>query len=475
MFVLFVFCVLSISYARTSRDDSLVVAEILAVNGLSHIDVSSVTSFSSSMNRLYGLYLEDKGIHVLPECIGNLDSLRNLTIPRNNLSILPQSIGNLSKLEYFYCQDNYLYELPSGFSNLQNLKTAYFIRNRFTKWPEVFYSMPSLEILDMGGNNLTEIPDRISECTTLKKLYINDNFIRQLPEAITDLPLELVHIAGNALCTLSTKVVNWLDLHDYYKTDSKWRTYQYCSRYSTDIIKIGEFLKVNGWSDIPPDSAVIVENGNIVGIDVSAARRAKLGMNLSPNSPGHTLVLYRDMIYLKHLRSLNLSGNNIVSIPSTMDTLCHLEHLDLSNNSLTTLPEDMIFFRNLKSLSLSNNQISFVTDAVGQWADTYSPGWRNEQIGTVKTSGIKRSSVATVAAFVSSVNSSIIQVRFNKPLSAEIALFDVSGRFITSLRKGRFETGGHSFTIDGLSLPKGAFLITIKSGNSVIDVKKLVR
>jgi Leucine-rich repeat (LRR) protein len=449
-----------------------VIAEILAVNGDTTSSVSNVASFSEG--RCTSLYLTTKKIHTLTEFIGNLDSLKSISISSGQLSELPNSIGKLSKLYFLSCYECVIYKLPSSFSNLHSLETVYFTRNHFTVWPEVFYSMPKLTMIDMGCNNLTNLPEQISELAKLKKLYVNDNLLKKLPESISGMSLDIVNIAGNAICDPSPGIVKWLDLHDYYKVDSKWRTYQYCSMYSSDIIKVKAFLNVNNWDDLPPDSVVIIENGNIVGIDVSAERRMQLGKSLSPTSPGHGLMLCKGMEYMKHLRSLNVSGTNITMLSSSIDTLCHLEKLDLSNNHLTTLPEEMVFFQNLKSLSLSNNQISFVSEGVGQWADTYSPGWRNEQLGTVKAFEIIERRTATLASFVSSAMSRIIQVQFNKPLLAEIEVFNVSGRFIGSLGKGRFEAGVHRFNIDYSTLQQGACLVILKSGSRVIDVKKLI-
>lgn len=465
-------CAFFIVNARTYRDDSLVIAEILAVNGDTST-VSNVASFSEG--RCISLYLSSQKIHTLTESIGNLDSLKSMSILSGKLSELPNSFGKLSKLNILSCYDCAIYKLPSSFSNLHSLETVYLFRNRFTEWPEAFYSMPNLTTIDLGCNNLTSLPEKISELVTLKKLYVNDNLLNKLPESIAGISLDVVSIAGNAICDPPPGIVKWLDLHDYYKVDSKWRTYQYCSMYSSDIIKVKAFLKINNWEDLPADSVAIIENGNIVGIDVSAERRKQLGKSLNPTAPGHELMLCKDLEYMKYLRSVNVSGTNITLLPSSFDTLCHLEKLDLSNNHLTTLPEVMVYFQNLKSLSLSNNQISFVSEGVEQWADTYSPGWRNEQFGTVKASTAKQKSEGTLAGFIPSANSTIIQVRFNKPLLAEIAVFNVSGRLITLLGKGRFEAGVHRFKADSSKLPNGSFLVTLTNGNRVIDVMKLVR
>jgi Leucine-rich repeat (LRR) protein len=249
------------------------------------------------------------GLHLLPESVGNLDSLETLTISGNNLTELPQATGKLSRLRHLSCYENRIFELPPTFASLQKLETAYFIRNNFTSFPQVFYGMPNLKLLDLGGNHLTELPEFIGECITLEKLYINDNYIRQLPEHITNIPLEVVHVAGNALCNPSAPIVTWLNLHDYYKKDAKWQTYQACSYYDYDLRYVNDFLIANGWNSVSAESVITVENGEITGIDISAQKlNGFRSSSEEASDSGHTLVIPYDFVYMKHLRSLNLSG-----------------------------------------------------------------------------------------------------------------------------------------------------------------------
>jgi hypothetical protein len=434
------------SNAQSYKDDSLVVAEILKANGLNTVDVTEVSFVANG--RITTLSLDRKGLHVLPECIGELDAL-----------------------EYLYCLDNTIYELPGSFSKLQNLKYAYFIRNQFTQWPKVFYSMPRLELIDLGGNHLTKIPDSISLCTTVKNLYINDNYILQLPESITKLDLSVVHVAGNALCNTSATIENWLALHDYYKEDAQWRTYQFCNNFIADASKIRTLLDINGWVDIPVDSVVIVENGNIIGIDLSYEHRTKV-KSLSKKSlvSAQKMVLLSGIESLRYLRSLNLSGNNIDTLPGWFGDLCHLKNLNLSNNKLSTLPEFMASFGNLDTLNLAENQISTASVAVTKWADTYAPGWKTTQSGTnVSTEFYQRENIHRLITAVPSNGITAIQVRFDKQITAEIALYSISGRITRLLAKKQFEPGVYNFYSDKSSLPIGIYIVTVKSGSKVLD------
>jgi Leucine-rich repeat (LRR) protein len=445
--VLIIFTLLLTSItAQSYKDDSLVVVEILRANGLNSLDVSDVSLTTNG--RITTLHLDNKGVSILPDCIGELDAL-----------------------EYLYCLDNAVYELPASFSRLQKLKCAYLIRNQLTQWPKVFYSMPRLELIDVGGNHLTKIPDSISQCTTVKNLYINDNYIQQLPESITMLDLSVVHVAGNVLCNTSATIENWLALHDYYKENAQWRAYQYCNNFTADASKIRALLDKNGWIDIPVDSVVKVENGNIIGIDFSYERRTKMkSLSKKLTVSSQKMVLSSGIEALRYLRSLDLSGNDIDTLPTWFGNLCHLKNLNLSKNKLTSLPDFMASFCNLDSLNLAENQISTTSVAVTKWADTYAPGWKSTQSGTDVSHEFNQSvNVHSTITAVPSNGTTAIQVRFDKQIAAEIMMYSISGRITRLLAKKQFEPGIYNFYSDKICLPKGIYIVTVKSGSKVLD------
>lgn len=65
--------------------------------------------------------------------------------------------------------------------------------------------------------------------------------------------------------------------------------------------------------------------------------------------------------------SLDLSGQNLKSVPKYVFDMKNLESLNLSNNQLTgALPGEIRFLQNLKILDASNNQMTGVPAEVGQ-------------------------------------------------------------------------------------------------------------
>jgi Leucine-rich repeat (LRR) protein len=457
--------------AQTYREDSLVVVEILKANGLDTVPVTDVAIPTG--DRITELLMMSKGMRVLPDCVGELSALTNLSLDGNDLMELPQAIGALSKLEYISCNDNRIAGLPASVLNLRNLKYAFFIRNRLTEFPEVFFTLRNLETVDLGGNHLTQLPANLSQqCPALIKLYINDNYLIQLPETIVALNLELIHVAGNALCNVSQAVTAWLDGRDYYKENSKWRTYQDCSGAMVDSSRVRRLLDDNGLTSIPVSSVVQMKDGFISGIDLSLS---KLGTIKPSVTTPREITLPDDLFYMKHLRSLNLAGQSLDSLPQGLDLLCHIESLNLSNNRLTTLPDYLASFRNLAKLDLSGNRLANLSDATRQWADALAPEWRSTQKGSSARSG-KVDNKIDIVKMINTGSGSFagIQVRFREPLLAEIILYSLSGRRVTLVIKKRLEPGVYEFSPGKLMLPRGAYVVAVKSGNRLLDALKTV-
>uniref|UniRef100_A0A3B3S5N6 Leucine rich repeat containing 59 n=1 Tax=Paramormyrops kingsleyae TaxID=1676925 RepID=A0A3B3S5N6_9TELE len=64
-----------------------------------------------------------------------------------------------------------------------------------------------------------------------------------------------------------------------------------------------------------------------------------------------------DFCSLTHLVKIDLSKNQIVSLPADLGRLVALQHLDLYNNKLTSLPLSFSQLRNLKWLDLKDNPL----------------------------------------------------------------------------------------------------------------------
>jgi Leucine-rich repeat (LRR) protein len=350
-------------------------------------------------------------------------------------------------------------------SGVLKFKSIYLVRNKLPKCPEVFNTMLSLQSIDVGYNHLTSLPVEVCKYPNLTSLYINDNYLTELPAQIIDLDLEVVHVAGNMLCRLSPEITSWLNKHDWYKENSQWLTYQQCNTFSRDSLTVLRVLSENGWTNLSVSSVSNVVDGNIVAIDLSYNNRmSKQGLSKSFTKVVQSMILSQGIDSLKYLRSLNLSGNYIDSLPNWFGSMCHLHALNLSNNRLKTLPDFMSAFAVLDTLNLSSNEIVNLPPKVEMWADALSPGWKNTQSYS-SASFLYRMISAPFYITRNPHNEDNFQVNFSQSSFANVAIYSLGGRCIMTTEKRRYEPGTRAIPIKTSLLPHGTYIMLLNAGN----------
>ncbi|GAB2223860.1 hypothetical protein Droror1_Dr00004604 [Drosera rotundifolia] len=68
---------------------------------------------------------------------------------------------------------------------------------------------------------------------------------------------------------------------------------------------------------------------------------------------------------LQSLKVMTLDGNRITGLPDELGQLIRLERLSISGNLLTYLPETIGSLRNLQLLNVSNNQLKCLPESIG--------------------------------------------------------------------------------------------------------------
>ncbi|MGW2200066.1 leucine-rich repeat domain-containing protein, partial [Streptosporangium sp. NPDC001682] len=80
----------------------------------------------------------------LPESLGNLTALTELSVGSNRLTVLPESVGNLTALTDLYLVDNQLTVLPESLGNLTALTELSVSDNPLTDLPDWLGDLPAL-------------------------------------------------------------------------------------------------------------------------------------------------------------------------------------------------------------------------------------------------------------------------------------------------------------------------------------------
>lgn len=63
-------------------------------------------------------------------------------------------------------------------------------------------------------------------------------------------------------------------------------------------------------------------------------------------------------LHVPHLKFLNLSHNQITSLPHSFSLLLHLRVLDLSYNRLKVVPDALAGLEKIETLNLANNNLA---------------------------------------------------------------------------------------------------------------------
>ncbi|MGQ4876646.1 MAG: leucine-rich repeat domain-containing protein [Promethearchaeia archaeon] len=173
------------------------------------IDTETEMGFTVKNNCVSGLGLNNCGLTILPDSIGNLYSLEELYLRGNQLTALPESIGKFTILKELYLTDNQLMKLPESFWNLKSLQLLSLGSNKFTVVPDSIGEFSLLEILYLEDNQLINIPESIGNLKSLKYLYLNENNLTTIPESIGNLKsLEYLYLSENKLNNLQETIGN---------------------------------------------------------------------------------------------------------------------------------------------------------------------------------------------------------------------------------------------------------------------------
>lgn len=275
-------------------------------------------------NNAKDLWLTCMGLTELPEAIGQLSQLRELSLSANQLRELPEAIAQLTELQTLYLDNNHLREFAEAIGQLRKLRELYLHANQLTELPEAVGQLTQLLKLTLSVNQLRKLSKAIGQLTQLQVLHLEINNLTKLPDAIGELT-QLKH----------------LTLHENQLTELP------------EVI--GQLTQLK---NLTLDENQLTSLPHAIG-QLTQLKNLTLDKNRLTSLP-------QAIGQLTQLRELLLNENQLTELPEAIGQLARLQMLFLNDNQLTELPEAISQLTKLKRLNLyGNDELGIPPEVLG--------------------------------------------------------------------------------------------------------------
>lgn len=260
----------------------------------------------------------------------------SFTVRRLGLSSLPNIFEHeiFKEIKYFDVSHNKLLELPKSIVHLKEIEKVEVSFNRLKTLPEGFSEFPNLERLGLRCNCLLELPDFSSE--KLKQANVSDNFLTEIPPTLCSLKKSELDARNNLNGYLNDSIpasyhLKKIHMAEHYNEQS--------IQTIDDLIDDACQNVLKDWVETSPEGENRKEACNRIVSFLVMPNQVHLYLNTLNLSC--LPEIFKDSRFNK-LQVLNLSNNNLESIPKEIADLKQLKCLDLSNNKLETIPEEIM-------------------------------------------------------------------------------------------------------------------------------------
>ncbi|XP_026312265.1 PH domain leucine-rich repeat-containing protein phosphatase 2 isoform X2 [Piliocolobus tephrosceles] len=339
-------------------------------------------------SQLKGLNLSHNKLGLFPILLCEISTLTELNLSCNGFRDLPSQIGNLLNLQTLCLDGNFLTTLPEELGNLQQLSSLGISFNNFSQIPEVYEKLTMLDKVVMAGNCLEVLNlGVLNRMNHIKHVDLRMNHLKTMAienlegnKHITHVDLRdnrLTDLDLSSLCSLEQLHCERNQLRELTLSGFSLRTLYASSNRLTavNVYPVPSLLTSLDLSrnllECVPDWAC--EAKKIEVLDVSynlltevpirilsslSLRKLMLGHNHVQNLP--TLVEHIP------LEVLDLQHNALTRLPDTLfskalnklNKLEQLEELNLSGNKLKTIPTTIANCKRLHTLVAHSNNIS---------------------------------------------------------------------------------------------------------------------
>lgn len=295
--------------------------------------------FFENLTNLRMLALKQNSLYSVPPAIFRLQKLTHLNLSQNNLSSsVVKYLAKLVHLSQLDLSCNQLDSVPASFSALKNLVTLNLSTNKLTAFPHVVLEFKNLRDLNLSFNSICAIPDGIESLQSLRTLLITGNALTYISGKTSNLRhLRLVELGGNLCQDLSgiLHLPSLVELEGQYNTLS--RVTEVSWKYLASLR-----LENNGLTHFALTTALL----NLKAVNLSSCRLVTLPDDLFQ--------------FIPNINSIILDRNQLLAMPSSINTACWLEHLSIAANRLTSIDLKFSKLLNLKRLDVHGNNLKWL-------------------------------------------------------------------------------------------------------------------
>ncbi|RYR14539.1 hypothetical protein Ahy_B04g071137 [Arachis hypogaea] len=292
----------------------------------------------------------------LPASIGNLNSLYWFSISECRFyGSIPSSIGNLTQLEYFKLGYNTISgEIPYSIGNLTNLANLSLVENKLSG--EIPYSLFGLENLEtlVLGNNLLKGQVELEMFLKLKVLTYLDISSNNLvlitrKGSSNNLTLPPIQAMDLDFCNLTGEIPSWMmNLTALFYLSLSQNNLQGEIPISLFRLENLESLSLsNNFLEGRIDLNVFLNLKNLNFLTLAHNKLTPVSGKLSFNNAT-----------LPPLEVLDLVSCNLDEFPVLIQELDALSYLDMSYNDVKSIPNWVWEKRSLESLSVSHGSLT---------------------------------------------------------------------------------------------------------------------
>lgn len=301
-------------------------------------NIKKISEKMFSLKNLYEIDLSDNKLLLVNENFSPLDKLEKLNLSNNIIKEVPDNILKLNELFYLNLENNYIKTLPNTFPNTSKLALIYLSKNKIEGLPPTFYNLKHLDTLDLSYNKIKKLDPAINSLKTLNTLNLSNNFISVIPKDFYQLnnlrhldlgKNEFESFPGHLLLLNKLKILslygNYInDLCTLEKVDLKRSRLENLIVTDNNINGISEFTNIKSLRELSAEKNKVQKLDNI-NLE-SDLERIYLDLN--------NITDFSPLLKLKKIKTISLIGNNISTIPASINDVNHKIKLYLSYNPI---------------------------------------------------------------------------------------------------------------------------------------------